>query len=78
MDFKQKIREILIKILSLDTIPDTLAQENCEYWDSLRHLFIMIELESAFGISFYPAEIEKMKTVQEIERIVGNKTEINH
>lgn len=73
MDIKQKIKEITIKILSLKTISEDLTQSNCENWDSLRHLFLMIELESVFGISFYPDEIERMKTLLNIELIVEEK-----
>ena len=47
---------------------------NCEKWDSLRHLNLVIALEEAYNVSFEPEDIMKMKSIVEIERQLRKKT----
>lgn len=75
MGNNRKIKEILSKVLTLQTIPEDISPSNCGNWDSLRHLFLVIELESAYGISIEPEEIAKMKSIKDIETIISAKSE---
>lgn len=45
------------------TSPDTLGE-----WDSLGHITLLIELESAYGVSFSPEETLAMNSVAAIKR----------
>jgi len=67
------ILEILKNVLELDTVDKTCSQSNCENWDSLRHLNLVIELESELDLSFEPEEIAEMKSYAAIERIISSK-----
>ena len=42
-------------------------------WDSLRHLNLIVELESEFGVEFDPEEISGMKCFEDIERVLTQK-----
>ncbi|ATN07630.1 acyl carrier protein [Chryseobacterium indologenes] len=54
------------------------TSETIEGWDSLSHLTMIAEFESAFDISFSPSEIEEYKSYQQISESVARKLkEIN-
>ena len=71
---EQKIIDILQRVFQTDSITETSSQNNCEQWDSLHHLNLIIELESEFNITFEPEEIAQMTSVSEIKCIISKKT----
>ena len=73
MEIKQKIKSAISRVLDITQVPDDISQMNCEKWDSLGHLNLIIEIESDFDISIEPEEIAEMKTLLDIERIVNCK-----
>jgi acyl carrier protein len=68
----EQIKQIVGKILKVD-VDENLSQENCVEWDSLRHLTIIVELEMEFEVSFEPNEIARMKSIEEIQRVISEK-----
>ena len=46
------------------------TQKNCDKWDSLTHIHIMIALEEAFQLSFEPEEIARMTSIRSIEQTI--------
>ena len=42
-------------------------------WDSLAHLQFIVALEEAFGVTLAPADIIKIDSIGEAERIVREK-----
>lgn len=52
-----------------DITPET-SQSNCENWDSLRHLNLIVELEDAFDTEFEPEEIAEMKSFEAVKSAV--------
>jgi acyl carrier protein len=73
---KEEIKEVLKNVLGTDAIPDDISQQNCDVWDSMRHLQLIIELEEKFNVSFEPEDIAEMKSLPEIERQVKKITNI--
>ena len=71
---EQKILEILKSVFQLDDIDETCSQQNCEKWDSMNHLNLVIELEMEFGISLEPEEIASMRIYDDVLRIIKTKT----
>jgi acyl carrier protein len=69
---REKIKEILKTILGIDTVPDDISQQNCDVWDSMHHLQLIIELEEKFNISFEPEDISEMKSLFTIEHKIKN------
>ena len=49
------------------------SPETIEAWDSVQHLGLVLALEEKFGLQLSPEEIEKMKTIGEIAKLVEGK-----
>ena len=63
-----KVRLIMANVFrtNIENIMEDLNQKDVNYWDSLRHLNLIVELEEKFGISFEPEEIAEMTTFKKI------------
>jgi acyl carrier protein len=69
---RERIKEILRNVLELDEAPEDITQETCENWDSLRHLQLIIELETEFNVSFEVEDIADMKSLNVIENKIND------
>ncbi|MCX6272522.1 MAG: acyl carrier protein [Bacteroidetes bacterium] len=69
----ERIKALMQRTFELKEIPDDISQKNCQNWDSLRHLNLIVELETEFDVSIEPEEIAEMKTLQDIVRILQSK-----
>ena len=70
---EQKILDIMKSVFQTDAIDETCSQRNCEQWDSMNHLNLVVELEMEFGVSLEPEEIAKMQSFEEVVRVVKSK-----
>ena len=70
---KEKVIEIMKDVLETEDISLNTSQENCENWNSLRHLNLVSELEDAFNMEFEPEEIAEMKSVEMVLKILQSK-----
>ena len=52
----------------------TMTADNVEGWNSMNHIFIVVEIEKRFGIKFQAAEMEELKNVGELAALVREKT----
>jgi acyl carrier protein len=68
-----KILNVIKRTLELDSISEQIAQENCEKWDSINHLMLIVELESEFACSFEPEEIAEMQSFYAIKKMLLTK-----
>ena len=69
------LTDVFHQVLEDDTIeltPATTA-EDVDEWDSMNHIFIVVELEKRFGIKFQAAEMEELKNVGELASLVKQK-----
>ena len=57
---------------SLELTPETTA-DDVDGWDSMNHIFIVVELEKRFGVKFQAAEMEELKNVGELASLVKQK-----
>ena len=55
-------------------ITDKLTADQVEKWDSLTHLTMIAEVESAFGIRFKLKELTGMKNTGDLVGLVQEKT----
>ena len=67
----EKIIKIIGDVLKTPIDKNT-SQYNCDKWDSLQHLNIIVAIEDTFDVSFEPEDIAKMKTVQDIELFIAD------
>ena len=71
---EKKILELMKKVFHTDSIDETCSQGNCEKWDSMNHLNLVVELELEYGISLEPEEIANMRSFNDVVQIVKIKT----
>lgn len=70
---EEKVFKILKDVLEMDEVSMNTSQDNCENWNSLRHLNLVSELEDEFDLEFEPEEIAEMKSVNNIIEIIKEK-----
>jgi len=69
------VNQVFRQVLEDETIvltADTTA-EDVEGWDSMNHIFIVVELEKRFGLKFKAAEMEELKNVGELVSLLHQK-----
>ena len=70
---EEKILAIMREVFEDNSLDFNCSQENCENWDSLRHLNLIMELEEAFHVDFAPEEIARMKTYAMVKNVIEKK-----
>lgn len=60
-------------VFKTDNLDETCSQRNCEQWDSMNHLNLIVELEMEYGVSFEPEEIAQMRSFDDVVRISKRK-----
>ena len=70
---KDKVIKSMKDVLETEDISLNTSQDNCENWNSLRHLNLVSELEDEFGVEFEPEEIAEMHSVNSIIEIVKKR-----
>ena len=70
---EEKVLEILRDLFELDTVDETCSQDNCEKWDSMGQLNLVVELESEFDVTLEPEEIAEMTSFEKIIKILKAK-----
>jgi len=70
---KERIKEVMKRVFHLDVISDDISQQNCDKWDSMNHLNLIVELEEEFDVSFEPEEIAEMKDIATIGQMIQQK-----
>lgn len=69
----QKIIEIMKSVFNTDNVTTATSQSNCEKWDSLHHLNLIVELENAFDLEFEPEDIAEMVSFNSIKKMISSK-----
>lgn len=69
----EKIIGIMKEVFQTPDITTETNQSNCEKWDSLHHLNLIVELEDAFDLEFEPEEIAEMKSFETIKNVILGK-----
>jgi acyl carrier protein len=72
----ERVRQIAADILQRRVSEITLhsSPENVENWDSIQNLNLVLALEQEFGLQFEPEEMDAMKTIDGIVKLVTSKT----
>lgn len=71
----EQVKEVASDVLGVptaslkgDSSPDTI-----EAWDSVQHLSLIMALEQRFGVTLDPADVEKMRTLDQAAAVVSKK-----
>ena len=70
-----KIEPLVANVLclSVGAVNESLAMANVEAWDSLKHMELVVALESTFEIELTFDEIVAMRSVQDIKRVLTGR-----
>ena len=74
MNKSEQLLQIFKDVLETQDIDTTVSQENCEAWDSIHHLNLIVAIEGAFNISLEPEEMEQMRDFATALKIVEGKS----
>lgn len=70
-----KIQHLFSDVLNVK--PEAISMEstmdNLDEWDSMKHLDLVMSIETAFGVSFEVNEIVELNTVEKIINILSVK-----
>lgn len=70
---EEKILNVLKSVLELKTVDKSISTANCEAWDSMAQLNLVVELETEFDVSFEPEEIAEMVSFDSIKEMLAKK-----
>ena len=70
---KDKVIKIMKDVLETEDISLNTSQDNCENWNSLRHLNLVSELEDEIDVESEPEEIAEMHSVNSIIEMIKKK-----
>ena len=66
----EKLKDILAKVLLIDKsdINDSMSRKSVKEWDSMAHLMLVSEIESAFEVTMNDNDIMEIQTVTDIKK----------
>lgn len=68
-----RLETVFKTTLGIDAVSAELSQTNCDAWDSVNHLNLVLALEAEFGVTFEPEEIAAMQSLAAVEKILAGK-----
>jgi acyl carrier protein len=71
----EQVQSVASDIFSLppESLTDQSSPESIESWDSTQHLNLVLALEDKFNLQLSPEEIEQMRSIGHIVRLVEGK-----
>ena len=69
-DIDKKMKDILAKVLLIDEtkINDEMSRKTVKEWDSMAHLMLVSEIESAFEVTMDDDDIIEIQTVTDLKK----------
>ncbi len=69
------IRKVIAGVfrIPLEQVSPDMSIDTTEGWDSLKHVEVVVALEEQLGVMLEGDEIAEMRSVAEIERILGDR-----
>ena len=70
-----ELNAIFRNVLDDDAIclSESTTADDVDGWDSMNHIFIVVELEKRFGVKFHAAEMEDLKNVGDLVALLTQK-----
>jgi acyl carrier protein len=74
-DILLEIQDIMRDVFDVDdlVISESTTAEDVEEWDSLSHIRLIVAIERKFGFKFKNSEIETLKNVGDLVRLIQSK-----
>ena len=70
---ENRVLEIMRSVFQTESVDEMCSQQNCERWDSMNHLNLVVELEIEFSVSLEPEEIARMVDYAAVREILKAK-----
>ena len=72
----EELKRVLLAALKLEDwdIRDETLASDIPGWDSLNHVNVILAVEEHFGVRFKMAEVLKLKSIGDLQRLVSSKT----
>ena len=69
------LQEVFRNVLEDEDImlTSSTTADDLDGWDSMNHIFIVVELEKRFSVKFQAAEMEELKNVGELAALLRQK-----
>jgi acyl carrier protein len=69
-----KLNKIFLEVFEINPIPENFVKFQCDLWDSIKHLILIVEIETEFDISLSPEEITKIDSFFTALEFINKKT----
>lgn len=69
---ENRLREIVAKVFLINEseVNDKISRKDVEEWDSMGHLMLISEVESAFGVFVADEDITRIKTIGDVKMVL--------
>ena len=69
---ENRLREIVAKVFLIDEseVNDKMSRKDVEEWDSMGHLMLISEVESAFEVFVADEDITRIKTIGDVKMVL--------
>jgi acyl carrier protein len=76
-DIKPNLTAVFRQVFSQPSleIEDGTTAADVNGWDSLTHVTLIFAIEKRFGVKFSTREVQALKTVGDLVRLIGRKTQ---
>lgn len=76
-DYHNELTELFREVLENDdiTLTNETTAHDIDEWDSINHIYLVVEIEKHFGIKFSSAQILEWKNVGEMLDAIKEKKE---
>lgn len=66
-----RLETVFKSTLGIENVPAELSQKNCDEWDSVNHLNLILALEAEFDVAFEPEEIAAMQDLETVKNLLA-------
>jgi len=74
-DVLNKLNEIFRDLFDLPDLQlnEAMSADDIDEWDSVNHVMLVVEIERQFKVKFHTAEVEEMKNVGDLVKLIVAK-----
>ncbi len=71
----EKVLNVVSNIIGVpvETLSEKSSRETASYWDSLKHMNLILSLEEEFSVSLSDEEIMKISSIKDIIKLLKEK-----
>jgi len=76
---EDELKAIMADVLNIqkDKITYDISMDNCDTWDSLKHMELIVAIEQRFKITFTADEIVTMTNFAELKRLLKKRRDVS-